>query len=128
MTAGRGGTDVRIVGVNYDVGTPLVTTQGLTRADPGDAELERDLGLVADDLGCTGVRISGADPARLERAARVALRHGLAVWLSPALHDLEPEAALEVIAEVARAAERLRGVGPRVGVLVGCEVSLFMRG
>jgi hypothetical protein len=119
---------VRIVGVNYDVGTPLATTRGTTRAEPGDAELERDLALVAGELGCTGVRISGADPGRLERAAAVALRHGLAVWLSPALHDLEADAALDVIAEVARAAERLRGAGPRVGVLVGCELSLFMRG
>ena len=115
-------------GVLYDVGSSYL---------PGQHSRERwrpevvadELRVIADELHCTAVTIFGEDLGRLEEAARLALDRGLFVWLQPRLVDGSQDEIVERLARVAAFGERLRAEHPgRVGLNVGCELTVFARG
>jgi hypothetical protein len=85
--------------------------------------------VIARDLHCAAVRITGGCPERLTIAGDLAAAAGLEVWFSPFPCELDAPQMLEVFADCAARAEllRRRSVHPVVLVL-GCEVSLFGRG
>ncbi|MEZ5089249.1 MAG: CPBP family intramembrane glutamic endopeptidase [Micropruina sp.] len=115
-------------GVLYDVGSSYL---------PGQHSRERwrpevvadELRVIADELHCTAVTIFGEDLGLLEEAARLALDRGLFVWLQPRLVDGSQDEIVERLARVAAFGERLRAERPgRVGLNVGCELTVFARG
>ena len=61
-------------------------------------------------------------------AGEVAGRMGLSVWLSPMLPDADAATTLRAVTTTATIAERLRAARPDVVLVVGCELSAFMRG
>lgn len=118
---------MRLRGVNYDVGIEF-TPRYHSRPVFDPAATLHDLTAVRDDLHANAVRISGTDPARLAAAGRIALDLGLEVWLSPHLHDRDPDELVEYTATCAALAEELRRDTPRLVFVVGCELTLFSRG
>ena len=113
-------------GINY--GTGFSPAGHLSRPvfDPG--QVEREMRVIATDLHCTAVRISGGDPERLSVAARLAAAAGLEVWFAPFPCELSPEENLALLADCAGRAEQLRETGAEVVFVAGCELSLFGRG
>jgi len=116
---------MRTAGINYDTGFVLGEN---SRPDFDAAAVEREMHVIADDLHCNAVRVSGSDPARLEVAARAAVRAGLQVWVSPFATDLQAAAMVEIARDCAALAEQVRRDGGDVVLLVGCEISLFGAG
>ncbi|MEO8609975.1 MAG: abortive infection protein [Chloroflexota bacterium] len=114
-------------GVNYDVGIQFHEDY-LSRTTFDAAVVHRELEIIKQDLHCNAVRISGTDIDRLITAAKDALDQGLEVWLSPHLHDKNPQETLEYTVRCAAAAETLRKTSPRLVFIVGCELTLFMQG
>ena len=75
------GSDVRARGINYDTGT---FPAGRFTRKAFDPETVRDeIVVIADELHCDAVRISGCEPERLSIAARHAADAGLEVWFAP---------------------------------------------
>ncbi|WP_410571234.1 hypothetical protein [Amycolatopsis sp. cmx-4-61] len=73
----------------YDTGFgSAVGDRSRREFDP--AVVRRELEIIAADLHCTAVRISGDDPDRLAVAAHAALDAGLRVWFSPFPMDRPP--------------------------------------
>jgi hypothetical protein len=68
----------------------------------------------------------GTDIGQLERAGRLALDQGLALWLQPRLADNSPERTVEYIGEAAAMAETLRRIYGDVTLNAGCEFTLLM--
>ncbi|MEV0156360.1 hypothetical protein AB0H57_21900 [Micromonospora sp. NPDC050686] len=118
---------MRTRGITYDTGWAL--GPGPTTHEPFDPEtVRRDLRVIRDDLHCTAVRITGSRPERLEVAARHAADAGLEVWFSPFTNDLTTEELLDLLADCADRAERLRRDGAEVVLVTGAELTLFTRG
>src|SRR4051794_37682936 len=93
-------------GINYDTG---FINKGVSSRDPFDiAVVKRELQIIRDDLHCNAVRVTGGDPGRLEIAARIAVDLGLEVWFSPFTCDLTYAEMLDLLADCAERAERLR--------------------
>jgi hypothetical protein len=113
-------------GINYDVGIEFGSHHSRPDFDP--ALTRRELTVIRDELHCNAVRISGTAPERLATAARHALDLGLEVWLSPHLLDHPPAQTRDHLVECARRAEQLRGAGPDLVFVTGCELTLFMTG
>lgn len=67
-------------GINYDTGFFPGGASSRESCDPD--VVRRELQIIADDLHCTAVRISGGVPARLTVAAEHAAAAGLQVWFS----------------------------------------------
>ncbi|GAA0993750.1 hypothetical protein GCM10009551_056610 [Nocardiopsis tropica] len=115
-------------GVLYDVGSSYLPGQHSRprwRPDVVDEEMR----VIREDLHCTAVTVFGEDLGRLEEAARLALDRGLYVWVQPRLVDGARQEAVARLARTAEFSERLREEHPeRVGVNVGCELSMFARG
>jgi len=84
--------------------------------------------IIHDDLHCNAVRVTGGYPERLEMAATYAAAAGLAVWFCPFTHNLTGDQFLEVLADGAGRAERLRRQGVEVIFLTGSELSLMTLG
>lgn len=113
-------------GITYDTG---FTSAGTTTHEPFDAEVvRREMRVIRDDLHCTAVRITGSHPDRLEIAAAHAAAAGLEVWFCPFTNGLTQEALLDLLADCAERAERLRRTGAEVVLLTGSEISLFTDG
>ncbi|NKY53229.1 abortive infection protein [Nocardia vermiculata] len=114
-------------GVNYDVGIEF--GQRYHSRPVFDPEVtRRELAIIGKDLHCNAVRITGTDPDRLSVAAEQALDLGLEVWLSPQLHDRSPRETLDYILRCAEVAERARQRRSAVVFVLGCELTLFMKG
>jgi len=112
----------------YDVGVEPFAGR-LSRPHFDEERCRRDMAAIADDLHANSVRITGRDLDRVAVAARHALDRGLAVWLSPMLHDADADTLLAYFTEAARLAERLRRREQAPVVLVvGWELTFFMRG
>lgn len=108
--------------------TPVSSAPARVHA-PFDPEVvRRELRTIHEDLHCNVVRITGGDSDRLEIAARYAAEAGLAVWFCPFTNGLTQDALLELLADCAERAERLRRTGADVVMLTGSEVSLFTHG
>jgi hypothetical protein len=114
-------------GINYDTGFMRSGAQS-SRPSFDPAQVCRELEIIARDLHCNAVRISGRDPQRIALAARHALDQGLEVWFSPFPSDLTTDELVPYFAEHARLAEALRRESPRTVFVLGCEMSLFNRG
>ena len=113
-------------GIHYDTGT---FPNGDTSRPVFDVrDVERDMRVVAEDLHCTAVRITGGDPDRIEATARYAAQAGLEVWFSPFPCELSNAEMLPLFTDCAERAERLRRDGAEVVLVTGCEISVFARG
>jgi hypothetical protein len=116
---------MRARGINYDTGL----FPGLISRRTFDPEqVRRDMAVIAGDLHCDAVRISGGDAGRLYTAARHAADAGLEVWYAPFPVDLHPQQILPFFADCARRAEALRQDGAEVVLVTGCELSAFAHG
>lgn len=117
---------MRARGINYDTG---FINRGVSSREPFDAAVvRRELQIIRDDLHCNAVRITGGDPDRLEIAASIAAEAGLEVWFSPFTCDLTFEQMLDLLADCADRAERLRRQGASVVLVTGAELSLLNHG
>lgn len=113
-------------GINYDTG---FLPGGKNSRPHFDSEaVRREMRVIAEELHCTAVRITGADPERLSIAARHAAEAGLEVWFAPFPCELAPEQLLPFFADCADRAEQLRSTGAEVVLVTGCELSLFAAG
>jgi hypothetical protein len=117
---------VRARGITYDTGT--FPGRLLTRKTFTFEQVRREMTVIADELHCDAVRVSGGDAERLGIAARHAADAGLEVWFSPFPADLPPERILPFFADCARRAEALRRDGASVVFVAGCELSAFAHG
>ncbi|MEU0484121.1 hypothetical protein ABZ260_33685 [Streptosporangium sp. NPDC006013] len=117
---------MRARGINYDTGF-LPGRDNSRKVFDSDA-VRHDMGVIADELHCDAVRISGGDPARLSVAAEHAAAAGLEIWFAPFPVDLPPEAMLSTFADCAERAEAVRGGGAEVVFVTGCEISGFGAG
>ena len=113
-------------GITFDTGF----ANGITNTrEPFVTEIvRREMQIIREDLHCDAVRITGAYPDRLEIAGAHAASAGLEVWLSPFTNGLTIDKLLDVLADCAERAERLRRNGAGVIFLTGSEVSLFAPG
>jgi len=113
-------------GINYDTG---FSPGGKTSRPDFDADIvRREMQVIASELGCTAVRISGGEPDRLSVAGELAAAAGLEVWFAPFLCELTPEQMAPVLADCADRAEHIRRSGAEVVLVTGCELTLFAAG
>ncbi|MFJ4521859.1 hypothetical protein ACIP4Y_13130 [Streptomyces sp. NPDC088810] len=117
---------MRARGITYDTGT--FPGRLLTRKTFDPEQVRQEMTVIAGDLNCDAVRVSGRDTERLSTAARHAAEAGLEVWFSPFPVDLSPEQILPFFADCAQRAEALRQSGARVVFVTGCELSAFAHG
>ncbi|MBC6462537.1 hypothetical protein [Actinomadura sp. HBU206391] len=116
---------MRARGINYDTGF-LPGLSSRTTFVP--ETVQRDMAVIAGELHCDAVRVSGGDPARLSVAAEYAAAAGLEVWFAPFPVDLPPEEMLPFFADCAQRAEAVRLEGTEVVFVTGCEISAFCAG
>ena len=117
---------MRARGINYDTG---FFNAGTSTHEPFDAaHVRREMQVIRDDLHCTAVRITGGDAARLKTAATLAAEAGLEIWLCPFTSNVSQEELLDLLADCAGHAERLRRNGGEVVMLTGSELSLCVIG
>ena len=113
---------MRAKGITYDTG---FTPGGRSSRPVFDTDaVRREIRVIAEDLHCDAVRITGGEPERLAVAAGHASDAGLEVWFSPFPCELS---ATELVPYFADCADRAREVGADVFV-AGCELSLFAAG
>ncbi|HSZ41851.1 MAG TPA: hypothetical protein VK817_17990 [Trebonia sp.] len=112
-------------GINYDVGFMPGKS---SRPDFDPAVVAAEMRVIARELGCTAVRISGADPERIDVAARAAAAEGLEIWFSPFPVEEPAASMLSLFRDCADRAERLRRDGATVVLVIGCELTLFNPG
>ncbi|GAB3574189.1 hypothetical protein GCM10027445_34610 [Amycolatopsis endophytica] len=117
---------MRARGISYDTGFVLHGTNSRRHFDP--EVVGRELRIIRDDLHCNAVRVMGGDPDRIEIAAGLAADLGLEVWFSPYPLELTTGEMLELFAECAGRAERLRQRGAEVVFVAGAEHSLMNKG
>ncbi|MGK5553680.1 hypothetical protein ACSNOI_18870 [Actinomadura kijaniata] len=117
---------MRARGINYDTGT--FPGRLLTRKTFDPEQVRREMAVIAGELHCDAVRISGRDAERLSVAARHAADADLEVWFSPFPIDLPPGQVLAFLADCAQRAEALRRSGAQVVFVTGCELSAFGHG
>lgn len=117
---------IRGRGVCYDTGAHPHGTS--TRPDFDEAEVRRELEIIARDLHCTAVRITGGEPERLSVAAEAAAEQGLEVWFSPFLCQTTARQTGDLLLDCAERAERVRAQGAEVVLVAGAELSLFTHG
>jgi hypothetical protein len=114
-------------GINYDTGFGgEVGTRSRVDLDPTVAR--RELEIIAADLHCDAVRITGDDPDRIALAAHAAVDVGLGVWFAPFPTDLSPAQLTPYFERCARSAEEIRARDPETVLVLGGEMSLFCRG
>lgn len=113
-------------GINYDTG--FTPAGQMSRPDWDPAQVEREIQVIAGELHCTAVRISGGDPERLSTAADFAAAAGLEVWFAPFPCELSQDETRAMLLDCADRAERLRQTGADVVFVAGCELSLFGSG
>jgi hypothetical protein len=114
-------------GINYDTGFTGADGQN-TRTDFDPDTVRRELTIIARDLHCDAVRISGGDPDRLTTAAHAALDAGLQVWYAPFPVDLTPDELDPYFTRCAQAAQQIHTRDPRTVLVLGCELTLFAKG
>jgi hypothetical protein len=116
---------MRAKGIGYDTGIEI---DGVYNRPFDPVLVRRELEIIRDDLHCTAVRLIGTDLDRIEHAAREAADLGLEVWFSPYPCQLHPDQILELLADGAERAERIRREGAEVVFVTGAELSLFNHG
>ncbi|GAA4628607.1 hypothetical protein GCM10023196_045670 [Actinoallomurus vinaceus] len=117
---------MRRYGIGYDTG---FINLGVSTRESFDPEVVwREMSVIRHDLHCDTVRVTGGDPERLEIAATHAADLGLEVWFSPFTCDLTTGELLDLLADCAERAERLRRRGAEIVFVTGAELSLFTKG
>ena len=117
---------MRAKGINFDTG---FLNKGTSTREPFDPEIvRREMRVIRDDLHCTAVRITGGDADRLEIAATHAADAGLEVWFCPFTNGLTQDELIDLLADCAQRAERIRSGGAEVVMLTESEVSMFTTG
>jgi hypothetical protein len=82
--------------------------------------------VIARDLRCDAVRITGGDLDRLSVAARYAAAAGLEVWFSPQPCEFGMRQMHSLFEDASRRAQDLHdGTGAEVVLVLGCELSVF---
>lgn len=115
------------LGINYDTG--IFPGKRQSRAVFNPEQVEFDMNVIARELHCAAVRVTGGDLDRLTVAAGFAVDAGLDVWFSPFPCELDEEEMVAFVENSAGRAEALRRRSVNDIVLVtGCEVSVFGRG
>ena len=112
-------------GINYDTGF-MPGNRSRPGFDP--AVVAAEIRIIARELGCTAVRITGGDPERIDVAARAAAAEGLEVWFSPFPVEVRAAGLLSLFRDCAARAEQLRRDGATVVLVIGCELTLFNPG
>jgi len=113
-------------GINYDTG---FCPGGENSREHFDADVVRgEMRVIARELHCTAVRISGGEPARLSVAGELAAAEGLEVWFAPFPCELTTGQLAPLFADCADRAEHLRRSGANVVLVTGCELTLFAAG
>src|SRR5215467_677110 len=113
-------------GINYDTG---FRPGGANSREHFDANVVgREMRIIARELHCTAVRISGGEPARLSIAGELAAAEGLEVWLAPFPCELTTDQLAPLFEDCADRAEHLRRSGASVVLVTGCELTLFGAG
>ena len=118
---------LNVRGIHYDVGTTTLEG-GTTRPSLPLATMERELDDIAAGLHANAVRVTGGDVERIRAAARIAAHKGLEAWLTPMLPNADAATTLGAIEGAARMGQELIDAGHRCTLIVGCELSVFMRG
>jgi len=113
-------------GINYDTGFYPGGQNSREHFDAG--VVRREMRVIARELHCTAVRISGGDPGRLSTAGELAAAEGLEVWFAPFPCELTTDQLAPLFAECADRAEHLRRGGANVVLVTGCELTLFAAG
>jgi hypothetical protein len=113
-------------GINYDTGFSPSGVNSRPRFDAGI--VRREMRVIADELSCTAVRVSGGDPERLTVAGEAAAAAGLEVWFAPFPVELTTQQLTPLLADCADRAEHLRRSGASVVLVTGCELTLFAAG
>ncbi len=113
-------------GINYDTGFDPGGESSREHFDTGVVRSE--MRVIARELHCTAVRITGGDPARLSTAGELAAAEGLEVWFAPFPCELTAGELAPLFAECADRAEQLRRSGANVVLVTGCELTLFGAG
>ncbi len=113
-------------GITFDTG---FLSAGTSTREPFNPEVvRREMRIIHDDLHCNAVRVTGGDPNRLKIASTHAADAGLEVWLCPFTNGLTQGELLDLLADCAEHAERLRRNCTEVVMLTGSELSLFTLG
>jgi hypothetical protein len=113
-------------GINYDTG---FSPGGVNSREHFDTDIVRgEMRVIARELRCTAVRISGGEPARLSIAGELAAAEGLEVWFAPFPCELTTDQLASLFEDCADRAERLRRAGANVVLVTGCELTLFATG
>jgi hypothetical protein len=118
---------MRWKGINYDTGVVSIGDR-LSRESLDPLQVRREMGVIARDLHCNAVRISGGDPARIALAAEYALAEGLTVWFAPFPTNMTPEQLIPYFMACAQATEALRQPPSHLVFVLGCEMSLYNSG
>jgi hypothetical protein len=118
---------MRWKGINYDTGVVSIDDR-LSRASLDPLQVRREMEVIARDLNCNAVRISGSDPARIALAAEFALAEGLTVWFAPFPTNMTAEELIPYFTACAQAAEALRQPPSHLVFVLGCEMSLYNSG
>src|SRR5689334_21576043 len=100
-------------GINYDTGFTRIGAPP-SREALVPAQVRREMEIIARDLHCNAVRISGSDPQRIALAADYALEQGLEVWFSPFPTDMSPVKLTRHFAEAAQRTEQARRHAPQM--------------
>jgi hypothetical protein len=119
---------MRAKGITYDTG--FIHGPHISHDPFDEAVVRRELRVIRDDLHCDAVRVTGGDPGRLEKAAAIAAELGLEVWFSPFVCDLTEVEMLDLLADCAERAERIRRTqaGVEVVFVTGGELTLLNHG
>ena len=118
---------MRWKGINYDTGVVSIGDR-LSRESFDPLQVRREMEVIARDLKCNAVRISGADPTRIALAAEEALAQGLTVWFAPFPTNMTTDELIPYFTACAQAAEALRQPPSHVVFVLGCEISLYNSG
>lgn len=117
---------VRGKGINYDTG--FLPGNHDSRPVFDEAVVAAEMRIIARELGCTAVRVSGSTPERISIAAEAAAAEGLEVWFAPFAPELSSTDLIGVFRDCADRAENLRSGGANVVLVAGCEITLFNPG
>ncbi|MEU6710648.1 hypothetical protein ABZ897_04130 [Nonomuraea sp. NPDC046802] len=113
-------------GINYDTG--FLPGDDLSRKTFDPDVVASEMRVIARDLHCQSVRISGGNPERLTIAAERAAAEGLEIWFAPFPVDLTEDEMLDLFSDAAGRAESLRRDGAEVVLVTGCEITAFGKG
>jgi hypothetical protein len=115
-------------GINYDTGFEPYGPAHNSRQMFDAKVVRREMQIIAADLQCAHIRITGSDPGRMTVAARAAVEAGISVWFSPFPCNLTAAQLVGYLADCAKKAEAIRRLAADTVFVLGCEISIFNNG